>query len=156
MQLILRCVRISTAGRIVCGRRRGCVPGFEGVEESGDGEFGAAEEEAMGAAESALQDRVHGQESELHFGGEKGQRQIAEVVRIRLHLAAEGDVLGAGASVGAPVVAAEALSAFGDAAATAAVGVEVLAFLDVRGVLHGCVLLKSERPSRWLSLFPTL
>jgi len=154
MHLILLCVRVSTVGCNACGRGGGCLPDLEFLGESGDGDFGPVEEDTPGAAESAVEDRVHRAERKLYLGGENLERKGDEAVGVRLHLTAEGGVLGVCESTGAVVIAAERLSAFGDAAAAAAVGVAVSAFLHGRvGVFHGCGLLKSKRPSRRLSLF---
>src|SRR5690242_4001531 len=153
MHLILRCVRVSTVGCNAWGWGRGCLPDLEFLGEGGDGDFGAAEEEAPGAAESAVEDRVHRGEGKLYLGGENVDRKGDEAVGVGHHLAAEGGVLGGCAAAAALVVAAEGLSAFGDATAAAAVGVAVCAFVDHVGLRKsGQSVVGSEqqrkRPSR--------
>jgi hypothetical protein len=140
MQLILLCVGVSTVRCNACGWGGRCLPDLEFFGEGGDGDFGAAEEEAPGAAESAVEDWVHGGEGELYLGGENVERKGDEAVGVGLHLAREGRVLGVCESTGAVVIAAEGLSAFGDAAAAAAVGIAVCAFVDhvASGGVVGC------------------
>lgn len=140
MHLILLCVRVSTVGCNACERGWGRLAGLEFLGEGGDGDFGAAEEEPVGAGESAGEDGLHGGEGKLCLGGEMRERKGHETVRIGFDLAGEGGVLGVGLAAGALVIAAEGVSAFGDPAAAAAFGVAVCAFVDGRaGISHGAV-----------------
>jgi len=111
--------------------------------ESSDGEQSAAQDQAVRAAEAAVEHRVKTDERKLQFLGKLVRGELAEVIVVDLQAAIVSCVFRGRETAGVLVIATEAFSAFGDTPAGTAVRIGVLAFLEhgFLARLNGCWLL---------------
>jgi hypothetical protein len=137
----------------------GSVAGEHFVEFVGsdaDGGAGAGKGEAVGAGGFAIDELEDAGERCVENGKDLFEGQCSELFDPAIHLLLKEFVLLAGAATAVRLVSeAEFFSAFGDAAAGAAVGIDVGTFLDARGSVfrHTKIPPKREKPPRGGFLF---